>query len=130
MAGPSPAMPGTQRPGAVQSERPIHMQCSDRPGRAWPANPRLSIQSRLVVALAAALVCAGPALAAPETKPLEQRTEKPEPKNPKLPLDLASVRAGAVEVDRGAAIAKANAWFNGAGTMIGDFVQIGPDGRR
>ena len=28
------------------------------------------------------------------------------------------------------AIQKANAWFNAAQTMVGDFVQIGPDGRK
>ena len=33
-------------------------------------------------------------------------------------------------VDPNTAIQKANAYFNGAATMVGDFVQVGADGRR
>jgi outer membrane lipoprotein-sorting protein len=36
----------------------------------------------------------------------------------------------AAPVDPNTAIQKANAYFNGAATMVGDFVQVGADGRR
>ncbi len=69
-----------------------------------------------------------PALAAPDQKPAETKAEKPDAKA-KGPLDLTARRV-AVDVDGPGSINKANAWFNGAGTMVGDFVQVGPDGRR
>ncbi|GAC1551621.1 MAG: outer membrane lipoprotein carrier protein LolA [Beijerinckiaceae bacterium] len=42
----------------------------------------------------------------------------------------AASTAKPTPLDSGAAIQKANAYFNGAATMVGDFVQVGADGRR
>ena len=86
-------------------------------------------RSRCAVALVAGLASCGPIQAAPEARQGEAKSEKSETKSPKTPLDILA-RTVAVEVDRTAAIRQANAWFNGAGTMIGDFVQVGPDGRK
>lgn len=74
-----------------------------------------------------------PALAAPDDKPAEAKPAEARPERPRAtrpPLDLANIRAAPVEVDRAAAVARANDWFNKADTMVGDFVQVGPDGRR
>ena len=91
--------------------------------------PRLS---RFAVALAGgiagALIMSGAAVSAPEARPAPAKPEKADGKA-KTPLDLTARRV-AVDVDPATAIQKANAWFNAAPTMVGDFVQIGPDGRR
>jgi outer membrane lipoprotein-sorting protein len=44
--------------------------------------------------------------------------------------NLAVTNPSAVPFDPYAAIEKANAYFNNAATMVGDFVQVGADGRR
>ena len=72
---------------------------------------------------------AGPAAAAPDAKPSESRAERPDAKG-KAPLDLTARRAVPDQIDGPGSISKANAYFNGAGTMVGDFVQVGPDGRK
>ena len=88
-----------------------------------------SRHGRFARALACTLVLCGSAAAAPESKPAEPKpAAKPDGKS-RPPMDL-NARKVAVEVDPAVAIQKANAWFNTAPTMVGDFVQIGPDGRR
>ena len=79
---------------------------------------------RAAVMLVATMLAASSAVAAPDQPSDAKAARKP-------PLDLTATRTAAVDVaDRGPAIQKANAWFNAAQTMIGDFVQIGPDGRK
>ena len=75
-----------------------------------------------VFVAALALVLTGGAYAAPETAS--------PPTKVKPPLELAAQRPAAVEVDAAAAVQSANVYFNGAKSFTGDFVQIGPDGRR
>jgi len=65
--------------------------------------------------------CATSALAAGETAPLNL--------NPKLTPPSKTTPPPA-PIDAQTAIAKANTYFNQNSTMIGDFVQIGGDGRR
>ena len=79
--------------------------------------------------LASALALCGAAAAAPEAKPAEQKPASKADSKARPPMDI-NARKVAVDVDPATAIQKANAWFNAAPTMIGDFVQIGPDGRR
>lgn len=81
----------------------------------------------VLAAFAAVLAFGVCAQAAPE-KPIEAKPEKADAKGAKPPLDLANVRP--IPVDAPAAIQRANAWFNAAGTIVGDFVQVGPDGRK
>lgn len=86
-------------------------------------------KARFGIALVGMLAVVGAAVAAPESKPAEPKpAAKTDPKG-RSPMDL-NARKVAVEVDPAVAIQKANAWFNAAPTMVGDFVQIGPDGRR
>ncbi len=54
---------------------------------------------------------------------------EPTPTGPK-PTKPAAAPKPFVPIEPQVAIQKANEYFNGATTMIGDFVQIGPDGRR
>lgn len=84
---------------------------------------------RFGFALAGVLAVCGVAAAAPEPKTAEPKPAAGKADAKKPPLDLAA-RKVAVDVDPATAIQKANAWFNAAPTMVGDFVQIGPDGRR
>jgi outer membrane lipoprotein-sorting protein len=84
--------------------------------------------SRFSVLLTVAVLAAAPPVLA-ETKAGDVKAgdAKADPKAAKPPLDLVNAK---IDVDPAAAILKANVWFNGANTMVGDFVQVGPDGRR
>lgn len=81
----------------------------------WRGGPRA-----MIFALAALNVLAGLAPLHAEAPQPPARQLKPNVSTPKpfVPMDPA------------VALQKANAYFNGATTMIGDFVQIGGDGRR
>ncbi|WP_148210534.1 outer-membrane lipoprotein carrier protein LolA [Beijerinckia indica] len=59
-----------------------------------------------------------PVPTAPTTKPVAAQTAASAAPKPFVPLDQAT------------AIQKANAYFSSAITMVGDFVQVGSDGRR
>jgi outer membrane lipoprotein-sorting protein len=77
----------------------------------------------LIIALSLVLAGAAPLQAAPSpanSKPAKPAATpaKPAPAKPFVPMDPL------------AAIQKANAYFNAATSMTGDFVQIGPDGKR
>lgn len=72
---------------------------------------------RFAVSLIGFCVLISPPLRA-EVPPPSAKVAKPVPMKPFEPMDPA------------VALAKANAYFNNATTMIGDFVQIGADGRR
>jgi outer membrane lipoprotein-sorting protein len=74
----------------------------------------------LTIALSLALAGAAPLQAEPSPKPAKPAATpaKPTPAKPFVPMDPL------------AAIQKANAYFNAATSMTGDFVQIGPDGKR
>ena len=77
----------------------------------------------LIIALSLVLAGAAPLQAAPSpanSKPAKPAATpaKPAPAKPFVPMDPL------------AAIQKANAYFNAATYMTGDFVQIGPDGKR
>jgi outer membrane lipoprotein-sorting protein len=87
---------------------------------------------RLTVAIAVSLALPGPAPLYADPSPAGQKNPKsagpqstaagtsasPPPSKPFVPLQPE------------AAIQKANAYFNAASNMVGDFVQIGPDGTR
>ncbi|MGH9677237.1 MAG: outer membrane lipoprotein carrier protein LolA, partial [Candidatus Acidiferrum sp.] len=71
-------------------------------------------------------------LAAAGAAPLQAEPSSTNPK-PAKPAAAASKPVPAksfVPMDPLAAIQKANAYFNAATNMTGDFVQIGPDGKR
>ena len=74
----------------------------------------------LTIALFLALAAAAQLQAEPFSKPAKPAATaaKPAPAKPFVPMDPL------------AAIQKANAYFNAATNMTGDFVQIGPDGKR
>ena len=80
--------------------------------------------SRYAAVLALAVLSGSSAHAAPA------ESSAPPAKTKQAPLELAAQRPAAVEVDAAAAVQSANIYFNGAKTFTGDFVQIGPDGRR
>ena len=54
-----------------------------------------------------------PALAAPDARPADAKSEKADAKPSKPPLEILA-RSLPVDVDRGIAIRQANAWFNDA----------------
>jgi outer membrane lipoprotein-sorting protein len=96
----------------------------------------LAALGRVLLPLAAAL-SASAALA--ETPPRPPMDLNPPAKATALPpaspsgshvQSVAANPAAAAPVDPNTAIQKANAYFNGATTMVGDFVQVGADGRR
>jgi outer membrane lipoprotein-sorting protein len=84
--------------------------------------------SRMMIRIATAMVALSLIAAAPvhaETGPLQiQPAHKPVPA---APAAAAHKEAGMSAAD---VITKANDYFNGAQTMVTDFVQIGSDGRR
>jgi outer membrane lipoprotein-sorting protein len=96
----------------------------------------LAALGRVLLPLAAAFSVSA-ALA--ETSRRPPMDLNPPPKATALPaasasgsqVQSAAANAGApAAVDPNTAIQKANAYFNGAATMVGDFVQVGADGRR
>lgn len=62
--------------------------------------------------------------------PAAQVRAEVSPAKPVKPVVAPAPAKAFVPMDPVAAIQRANAYFNTAMTMIGDFVQIGPDGRR
>ena len=79
----------------------------------------------------AALLLATPALAQNAPMQLQPpRGTQFSPSAPASPRPGPSRAAPTPPVDAVTAIEKANAFFNGAGTMIGNFVQVGADGHR
>jgi outer membrane lipoprotein-sorting protein len=77
----------------------------------------------LIIALSLALAGAAPLQAEPS--PVNSKPAKPAA-TPAKPAQTKPF----VPMDPLAAIQKANAYFNAATSMTGDFVQIGPDGKR
>ena len=71
-----------------------------------------------VFALIAGMVATGPSPARAESTPAQKIAKSPPAPKTFVPMDPL------------VAIQKANDYFNAATTMIGDFVQIGPDGKR
>ncbi len=93
----------------------------------------LAALASMFLALGGLVALSAAAHAAPDDKPAESKPSDAKPERPratKPPLDIAATRPAPVEVDRAAAVARANEWFNKADTMVGDFIQVGPDGRR
>jgi outer membrane lipoprotein-sorting protein len=96
----------------------------------------LAALGRALLPLAAALIASAAFAETPrpptELNPPAPRTTASPPASlvPQNGPAVQSAAATAAALDPAAAIQKANAYFNGAATMIGDFVQIGADGRR
>ena len=83
---------------------------------------------RMALTIAFSLALAAPLQAEPSPanpKPARSAVAEAKPTAPPGTPD-----APFVPMDPQTAIQKANAYFNAATTMIGDFVQIGPDGKR
>jgi outer membrane lipoprotein-sorting protein len=95
----------------------------------------LAALGRVLLPLAAAFSVSAALAETPARPPLELN---PPPKATAVPpaspngSHVQSVAANPAQaaVDPNTAIQKANAYFNGATTMVGDFVQVGADGRR
>jgi outer membrane lipoprotein-sorting protein len=90
-------------------------------------------KKRMALAAAALLVFAGTApLAADPSSAASQKSAKPGAAPDKAPGTAAKPGPSktAVPIAPEAAVQKANAYFNAASSMIGDFVQISPDGTR
>jgi outer membrane lipoprotein-sorting protein len=90
-------------------------------------------KKRMALAAAALLVFAGTApLAADPSSAASQKSAKPGAAPDKAPGAAAKPGPSktAVPIAPEAAVQKANAYFNAASSMIGDFVQISPDGTR
>jgi outer membrane lipoprotein-sorting protein len=82
--------------------------------------------SRLIVlAMLASLGLCGFAFADDAPVELHAPLPKPRPKDPKPAAPAAKPGVSAAE-----AVHRANAWLDGAKTLIADFVQVGPDGHR
>jgi outer membrane lipoprotein-sorting protein len=90
-------------------------------------------KKRMALAAAALLVFAGAApLGADPSSAAGQKSPKPGTAPDKAPGAAAKPGPSktAVPIAPEAAVQKANAYFNAASSMIGDFVQISPDGTR
>jgi outer membrane lipoprotein-sorting protein len=94
---------------------------------AWPLPPRRPASLEALAARAEPAPAA-PVTPAPETRPLPTQTASAEP------LQLAAVRNPPAQAEGPLTdkqvLERANAYFNGLGSLTGDFVQIGGDGRR
>ncbi|KQP80502.1 MULTISPECIES: outer-membrane lipoprotein carrier protein LolA [unclassified Methylobacterium] len=77
---------------------------------------------------------AAAAKAKAESKSADSKSTDPKAGDPKAGAKVAAVGAPAAaiapEADDATVIAQANAYFNGMTTLTGNFIQIGPDGRR
>ncbi|KQP88626.1 hypothetical protein ASF60_20750 [Methylobacterium sp. Leaf113] len=77
---------------------------------------------------------AAAAKARAESKSADSKSTDPKAVDPKAGAKVAAVGAPAAaiapEADDATVIAQANAYFNGMTTLTGNFIQIGPDGRR
>jgi outer membrane lipoprotein-sorting protein len=82
----------------------------------------------LTIAFSLALAAAAPLQAEPS--PASPKPAKPAAAQAKPAASPIKPDAPFVPMDPLAAIQKANAYFNAATNMTGDFVQIGPDGKR
>ena len=79
-------------------------------------------------ALALVLICGATAAALAQGAPLQLQPPKPGPAAAAINRTAAPPKVPTL--DAATAIQKANAWFNGSPTLVGDFVQVGADGRR
>ncbi|KAA2237928.1 LolA family protein [Salinarimonas soli] len=95
---------------------------------AWPLPPRRPAALEALAAKADPAAAPAAAAPAPEARPLPTQTASAEP------LQLAAVRnppaASEGPLNDRQVLERANAYFNGLGSLTGDFVQIGGDGRR
>jgi outer membrane lipoprotein-sorting protein len=91
---------------------------------------KAGFMKRAALTFAFSLALAGAAPLQAEPFPANPQPAKPAAAQAKTPATPAKPATPFVPMDPLAAIQKANAYFNAATNMTGDFVQIGPDGKR
>ena len=118
-----------ERPAPAPEPEPAPAAPAAPPKKPVAQAPKAAKPSDKVAADKAAA-----AKAKAESKSADSKSTDPKAGDPKAGAKVAAVGAPAAaiapEADDATVIAQANAYFNGMTTLTGNFIQIGPDGRR